>query len=70
MRTTSALVRKAYSAAGQGAACLHTMPLLQACQAELLANLNEGDGIGPNAICELCQATDLSLMAMAAPSGH
>ncbi len=61
VRTTSALVEKAYSAAGQAAACLHTMSLLQAYQAELLADLNEGEGIGPNAVCELCRATDLSL---------
>ncbi len=32
VRTTSALVGKAYSAAGQAAACLHTMSLLQAYQ--------------------------------------
>ncbi len=38
--------------------------------AELLADLAEGEGIGPNAVCELCQATDLSLRAMAAPGGH
>ncbi len=70
MRTTSALVGKAYSVAGQAAACLHTMSLLQSYQAELLADLDEGEGIGPNAVCELCQATYLSLRAMAAPGGH
>ncbi len=43
MRTTSALVGKAYSAAGQAAACLHTMSLLQAYQAELLTDLDEGE---------------------------
>ncbi len=42
VRITSALVGKAYSVAGQAAACLHTMSLLQAYQAELLADLNEG----------------------------
>ncbi len=52
VRTTSALVGKAYSAAGQAAACL------QAYQAELLGDLKEGGGIGPN--------TDLALRAMAA----
>ncbi len=35
VRTTSALVGEAYSAAGQATACLHTMSLLQAYQAEL-----------------------------------
>ncbi len=63
MRTTSALVGKAYSAAGQAAACLHTMSLLQAYQAQLLADLDEVESIGPNAVCELHQATDLSLRA-------
>ncbi len=70
VRTISALVGKAYSAAGQAVACLHTMSLLQAYQAELLANLDEGEGIGPNAVCELSRATDLSLRNMAAPGGH
>ncbi len=70
MRTTSAKVGKAYSAAGRAAACLHTMSLLQAYQSELLADLDEGEDIGPNAVCELRRATDLSLRAMAAPGGH
>ncbi len=70
VRTKSALVGKAYSAAGQAAVCLHTMSLLQACQAELLADLIEGEGIDPNALCKLRRATDLSLRVMAAPSGH
>ncbi len=63
VRTTSALVGKGYSAAGQEASCLHTMSLLQAYQAELLADLDEGGGIGPNAVCELRWATDFSLRA-------
>lgn len=63
VRATSALVGKAYSADGQAAACLHTMPLLQAYQADLLGDLDEGGGIGPDAITELRQATDLSLSA-------
>ncbi len=61
VRITSALVGKAYSAAGQAAACLHTMSLLQAYQAELLTDLDEGEGISPNTVCELRRATDLSL---------
>ncbi len=63
VKTTSALAGKSYSAAGQAAACLHTMSLLQAYQAELLADLDEGEGIGPNTVCELRQATDLSVRA-------
>ncbi len=54
VRTTSALVGKAYSAAGQAAACLHTMSLLQAYQGELLADLDEGGGIG---LCSLGSTT-------------
>ncbi len=61
VRTTSALVGKAYSATGQAAACLQTMLLLQAYKAVLLADLDEGKGIGPNAVCELRRVTDLSL---------
>ncbi len=63
VKTTSALAGKSYSAAGQAAACLHTMSLLQAYQAELLADLDEGEGIGPNTVCELRRATDLSVRA-------
>ncbi len=70
VRTISALVGKAYSATGQAAVCLHTMYLLQAYQAELLGDHDEGGGCGPNAVCELRRATDLSLRAMAAPGGH
>lgn len=38
-RTTSALVGKAYMAAGHAGACLHTMGLLQAYQANILRDL-------------------------------
>ncbi len=55
VRIKSALVGKAYSAASQ--ACLHTMSLLQAYQAELLIDLDEGKGISPNTVCELRRAT-------------
>ncbi len=63
MRTISALVGKA--AAGQAAACLHTMYLLQ----ELLGDQNEGRGCGPNVVCELRRATGLSIRGMAALGG-
>ncbi len=42
---------------------LQPMSLLQAYQAKLLADLDEGEGVGPNAVCELHRATDLSLRA-------
>ncbi len=44
-RVTSSLVGKSYSAAGQAAATLHSMAVLQAYQAELLKELDEGEGI-------------------------
>ncbi len=70
MTIISALVGKADSAAGQAAACLHTMYLLQAYQAEFLGDHDEGKVCGPNAVYELLRVTDLSLGAMAAPGGH
>ena len=63
MRVTLSLVGKAYSASSQAAACLHTTTLLQAYQAELLGDLNEGGGIGPEAVAELRRTVDLSLRA-------
>ncbi|KAL0204540.1 hypothetical protein M9458_002558, partial [Cirrhinus mrigala] len=61
--TTSALVCKGYSAAGQAGACLHTMAVLQAYQADLLKDLDEGDEIKKDDITELRRAADLSLRA-------
>ncbi len=72
VRTTSALVGKAYSAVVQAAACLHTMSLLQAYQAELLADLDEGEGIGPDAVCKLATARAIgrSMVALVATERH
>ncbi|KAI2665856.1 Transposon Ty3-G Gag-Pol polyprotein [Labeo rohita] len=50
LRVTSALVGKGYTAAGQAGACLHTMSVLQAYQADLLKELDEGDEIKDNDI--------------------
>ncbi|KAL0183577.1 hypothetical protein M9458_019273, partial [Cirrhinus mrigala] len=63
LRTTSVLVGKGYSAAGQAGACLHTMAVLQAYQADLLKELDEGDEISRDDISELRRAADLSLRA-------
>ncbi len=60
--TTSALVGKAYTAAGQAAGCSHTMAVLQAYQAELL-ELDEEDTIKSDDFDEIRRATDLSLRA-------
>jgi len=41
LKTTSTFVGKAYTAAGQAGACLHTMAVLQAYQANLLEDLDD-----------------------------
>ncbi|CAM4446751.1 unnamed protein product [Leuciscus chuanchicus] len=63
VKVTSSLVNKAYAAAGQAAACLHTMSIMQAYQAELLGDSEEGGGISADTVSELRRATDLSLRA-------
>lgn len=50
-RMASSLVGKAYGAAGQAVAPLHTMAVLQAYQADLLRYLDHGEGLGPEAAC-------------------
>lgn len=54
----------AYAAVGQTGAWLHTMPILQAYQADLLRDLDEGEGVGPDTMKVLCHDTDLSLGAI------
>ncbi len=63
LRTSSALVGKGYAAAGQAGSCLHTMTVLQAYQADLLKELDEGEGVNAEDIKELCKTADLSLRA-------
>lgn len=63
LRTTSALVGKGYAAAGQAGACLHTMAVLQAYQADLLKELDEGEELRSDDISELRRTADLSLRA-------
>ena len=63
LKNTSALVGKAYSAAGQAAACMHTMAILQAYQADLLKDACEGGEISADMINELRQTADLTLRA-------
>ncbi|XP_016319979.1 uncharacterized protein LOC107671579, partial [Sinocyclocheilus anshuiensis] len=58
-RITSSLIRKSYMAAGQAAATLHSMGVLQAYQAELLKELDKGEGLTPEAVKELKRAADL-----------
>ncbi|KAK3523851.1 hypothetical protein QTP70_010462 [Hemibagrus guttatus] len=62
-RAISALVGKAYTAAGQAGASLHTMAVLQANQADLLRELDCGKVLSPDAVSELRRATDPALRA-------
>ncbi len=62
-RTTSALIGKSYIAAGQAGMALHTMAILQAYQADVHKEMDEGGGLTPEAVKELRKATDLALRA-------
>ncbi len=50
-------------AAGQAVASLHTMAVLQAYQADLLKDLDSGQGLSPDEVAELRRTTDLALRA-------
>ncbi len=62
-RTTSALIGKSYISAGQAGMALHTMAILQAYQADVLKEMDEGAGLTPEAVKELRRDTDLALRA-------
>ncbi len=61
LQDTSRLNGRAYAAAGQGVASLHTMVVLQAYQADLLKDLDDGQGLSPDEVAELRRTTDLAL---------
>ncbi len=61
LRGSSALLGKGYAAAGQASACLHTMAVLQAYQADLLKELDEGEQISSSDVGELRRTADLAL---------
>ncbi len=63
LQATSRLNDRAYAAAGQAVASLHTMAVLQAYQADLLKDLDNGQGLSPDEVAELRRATDLALRA-------
>ncbi len=63
LQDTSRLNGKAYAAAGQAVASLHTMAVLQAYQADLLKDLDNGQGLSPDQVAELRRTTDLALRA-------
>ncbi len=53
LRETSCLIGWPYAEAGQAGAALHTMSVLQAYQAELLRDLDQGQGLSPEAVADL-----------------
>lgn len=66
LKTPSALVGKAYTSAAQAGACLHTMAMLQAYQANLLGGLdNEGAAdLSLRATKEMARAIGCSMAAL------
>ncbi len=63
LRDTSCLNGKAYAAAGQAVASLHTMAVLQAYQVDLLKDLDKSQGLSPDEVAELRRTIDLALHA-------
>ncbi len=55
---------RAYAAAGQAVASLHTSDFrLQAYQADLLKDLDKAEGLSPDEVAGLCRTTDMALSA-------
>lgn len=63
LQTTLRLIGKAYVAVGQAGGALHTMAVLKAYQADLLRDLDQGQGLSLKAVAELCCNTDLTCHA-------
>ncbi len=63
LQDTSRLNGRVYAAAGQAVTSLHTMAVLQAYQADLLKDLDNGQGLSPAEVAELRHTTDLALRA-------
>ncbi|KAL0194944.1 hypothetical protein M9458_008516, partial [Cirrhinus mrigala] len=63
LQRTSCLNGRAYAAAGQAVASFHMMVVLQAYQADLLKDLDKGQGLSPDEVVELRRTTDLALRA-------
>ncbi len=51
-------------AAGEAGIALHTMAILQAYQVDVLKKMDEGGGLAPEVVKELCRATDMALRAI------
>ncbi len=67
-RTTSALIGKSYIAAGQAGMALHRMAILQAYQADVLKEMDEGTGLTPEAV--KARAVGRSMAASVAAERH
>ncbi len=63
LQDTSCINGKAYAAAGQAVASLHTMAVLQAYQADLLKDLDKCQALSLDKVAELRRTTDLALRA-------
>ncbi|KAL0173793.1 hypothetical protein M9458_029761, partial [Cirrhinus mrigala] len=63
LQVTSRLNGRAYAAAGQAVGALHTVAVLQAYQADLLKDLDKGQGLSPDEVAELRRTKDLALRA-------
>ncbi|KAL0152362.1 hypothetical protein M9458_052087 [Cirrhinus mrigala] len=63
LQVTSRLNGREYAAAGQAVGALRTMAVLQAYQADLLKDLDKGQGLSPDEVAELRHTTDLALRA-------
>ncbi len=70
LQDTSRLNGRAYTAAGQAVATFHTMAVLQAYQADLLKDLDNGQGLSPDEVAELRRTTDLALRATVVTESH
>ncbi|KAL0176981.1 hypothetical protein M9458_029311, partial [Cirrhinus mrigala] len=70
LQRTSSLNGRAYVAAGQAVASLHTMAVLQAYQADLLKDLDKGQGLSSEEVAELDCTTDLATKQAATAMGR
>lgn len=61
LRETPRLNGRAYASAGQAGAALRTVAVLQAYQADLLKDLDQGQGLLSEPVAELRHTTDLAL---------
>ncbi len=63
LQDTSRVNGKAYAAAGQAVTSLHTMKELQMYQADLLKDLDKGQGLSHDEVAKLRRTMDLALCA-------